>query len=340
MSHPVIAPFGEFPITSLYPEIEPFFTQMLAVSARHSLYVERSGKKGGHPIFFLHGGPGSHVGAAHRRYFDPEFFDIVLFDQRGCGQSVPAGETQENNTSELVEDINAIRNALGINGKISLFGGSWGSTLALAYALSYPQHVEELMLRGIFLGTEEEVAWYTHGLSRFAPQAWQRFASSMGDDLLGNYCLAVWDTDVQRATEAARRWVEYEMQLMKIGSEHQNEQQSPVAAKAQPMLSHSILNRARVQLHFLKHQCFLADSPLLDAAHNIHMPVTIVQGELDLVCPPITAWRLSQRLPQAKLRLIPDAGHGAMSGRLAPVLKAEVDGLRDRLLRDQLGKRK
>jgi proline iminopeptidase len=330
---------GEFPITSLYPEIEPFLTQMLAVSARHSLYVERSGKKGGHPIFFLHGGPGSHVGAAHRRYFDPDFFDIVLFDQRGCGQSVPAGETHENDTWVLVEDINTIRNALGINRKITLFGGSWGSTLALAYALRYPQHVEELILRGIFLGTDEEVAWYTHGLSRFAPQAWQRFASGMGDDLLGNYYLAVQDTNEQCANEAAKRWLEYEMQLMRIGSELQNEQQSPAPTEVQSPLSQAMLNRARVQLHFLKHQCFLAEGPLLDAAHNIRLPVTIVQGELDLVCPPITAWRLSQRLPQAKLHIVPDAGHGAMSGRLAPVLKAEVDGLRDRLIRDQLGKR-
>ncbi|MDT8427262.1 MAG: alpha/beta fold hydrolase [Pseudomonadales bacterium] len=312
---------------------------MLAVSSRHSLYVERSGNKGGHPIFFLHGGPGSHVGAAHRRYFDPDFFDIVLFDQRGCGQSAPAGETQENDTWMLVEDINTIRNALGINGKISLFGGSWGSTLALAYALRYPQCVEELILRGIFLGTDDEIAWYTHGLSRFAPEAWQRFARGMGDDLLGNYYQAVQDTNERRASEAARHWVDYEMQLMRIGSGSHNEQHSLASPQVSTLPSLPLLNRARVQLHFLQHQCFLADDPLLDAAHNIRMPVTIVQGGLDLVCPPITAWRLSQRLPQAKLHLVPDAGHGAMSDRLAPVLKAEVDGLRDRLLRSQLGKR-
>ncbi|KKN99097.1 alpha/beta fold hydrolase [Pseudohongiella sp.] len=287
--------------------------------------MERSGKKGGHPIIFLHGGPGSQVRAAHRRYFDPEFFDIVLFDQRGCGQSSPAGEAQDNDTQTLAEDINIIREALGISGKMSLFGGSWGSTLALVYARLYPQNVAEMILRGVFLGTDEEVSWFTHGVARFAPQACQQLAEGMGPDLIDAYYRAVFDADQGHASEAARRWVEYEMQIMRIGTE---------ASATPPTLSASqaLLNSTRVQLHFLKNQCFLADSPLLEAAHEIHAPITIVQGELDLVCPPITAWKLSQRLPNVKLRMVSRAGHGALSDALAPILREEVDALRDRLV--------
>jgi proline iminopeptidase len=313
---------------------------MIAVSPRHSLYVERSGKQGGYPIIFLHGGPGSHTRAAHRRYFDPEFFDIVLFDQRGCGKSVPAGEVHENDTRALVDDINTICDALGIRQKISLLGGSWGSTLALAYALRHAQRVDELILRGVFLGTNEELDWYTKGLARFAPEAWANFSGGIGDDLLAYYYDAVHNSDQQKASDAARRWFEYEMQIMKTGPVLQEPMPLPAQTEGnqpQPVLLHTepvnlqILNSARVQLHFLQHQCFLASTPLLEAAQNIHLPVTIVQGRLDLVCPPITAFKLSQLLPQAALRMVDNAGHSALSGNLALALREEVDALRDRL---------
>ncbi len=320
------------PINSLYPDIEPFFTGMVAVSARHSLYVERSGKKGGYPIFFLHGGPGSQSRAVHRRYFDPDFFDIVLFDQRGCGRSDPAGETRENDTAVLVEDINAIRDALEITGNISLLGGSWGSTLALAYAMRYPQWLDELILRGVFLGTDEELNWFTHGLSGFAPEAWTQLVSGWDSDIVDDYYQAVQDLDDGDASEAARRWAEYEMQIMRIGSvlQEQVPSTSPTMT-SMPSIS-ATLNSARVQLHFLKHKCFLAQNPLLEAAHNIYLPVTIVQGRFDLVCPPITAWRLSQRLPRARLRMVDNGGHSASSGSMAWALREEVDALRDRMI--------
>lgn len=307
----------------LYPPIEPFATLMLPVSSRHTLYVERSGTPGGYPIFFLHGGPGSQTRRAHRRYFDPDFFDIVLFDQRGCGLSEPAGDVQDNETPTLVEDIDRIRQALGIKGRISLLGGSWGSTLALAYALHYPATVDELILRGVFLGTDAELSWYTHGLRRFAPAAWQAFARNSVDDLIDSYYQAVFSADSTQATGAARRWVEYERQLMALGVTQM------AAATVAPQST--LLNRARVQLHYLKHQCFLGDRPLLDAAGGIQLPVTIVQGALDMLCPPLTAYQLSQRLPNARLRMVPDAGHGALSGSLALALKQECDALRDRL---------
>lgn len=312
----------------MYPEIAPFFTDMLAVSSTHSIYVERSGKKGGSPVFFVHGGPGSHSRTDHRGYFDPDFFDIVLFDQRGCGKSKPAGETAENDTWALVEDINAIKDAFGINKKISLLGGSWGSTLSLAYALTYPHAVEELILRGVFLGTHDEVRWYTHGLARFATQAWEEFASSGEDDLVDYYYQQINSLDDDAVREAARAWVKYEIQTMMIGASEPASNKNVALPPEKDMLA-----RARVQLHFLKHHCFLHDNQLLESAQKINLPVTIVQGSMDMICPPITAYRLSKRLPQATLRLVGNAGHGGLSGALAAALKEEADNLRDRLRR-------
>lgn len=326
----------------LYAPIEPFSTLMLPVSSRHRLYVERSGKPGGYPIFFLHGGPGSQTRAAHRRYFDPDFFEIVLFDQRGCGQSTPAGETRDNTTAALVEDIFTLREALGFDGRISLLGGSWGSALALAYALRYPETLDELILRGVFLGTDAELDWYTRGLRRFAPIPWQAFAAGMGDDLIEHYYQAVFDQDGTAAMLAAARWVMYEQQVMMpaamqlLAAQSLSEQSSAeqsLAEQALPTVSRDLLHRARVQLHYLKHHCFLAETPLLEAARTRQLPVTIVQGALDLVCPPVTAVELSQRLPQATLRLVNDAGHSAMNGSLAQALREECDALRDRLRR-------
>lgn len=326
----------------LYAPIEPFSTLMLPVSSRHRLYVERSGKPGGYPIFFLHGGPGSHTRAAHRRYFDPDFFEIVLFDQRGCGQSTPAGETRDNTTAALVEDIFTLREALGFDGRISLLGGSWGSALALAYALRYPETLDELILRGVFLGTDAELDWYTRGLRRFAPMPWQAFAADIGDDLIDHYYQVVFDQDDTAAMLAAARWVMYEQQLMMpaamqlLAAQSLVEQslaEQSLAEQALPTVSRDLLHRARVQLHYLKHRCFLAETPLLEAARTAQLPVTIVQGALDLVCPPVTAVELSQRLPQARLRLVSDAGHSAMNGSLAQALREECDALRDRLRR-------
>ncbi len=309
----------------MYPEIEPHFTEMLSVSPRHTVYVERSGKKGGYPVFFVHGGPGSHTRADHRRYFDPECFDIVLFDQRGCGKSQPAGETLENTTWELVEDINAIKNALEIDRKVSLFGGSWGSTLALAYAMTYPQYVEELILRGIFLGSSEEVHWYTDGLSRFATEAWEDFSCPGEANLVDYYYRQVHSSDERAANNAARRWVEYETRIMDLGSGTDS------SAVASLPSSEEMLVRARVQLHFLKHQCFLEEKQLLESAEDLNLPITLVQGALDMVCPPVTAYRLQRALPQANLRLVNEAMHGAQSGKLAVALCEETDKLRDRL---------
>jgi proline iminopeptidase len=309
----------------LYPPIEPFSTQMLPVSSQHSLYVERSGNRGGYPVMFLHGGPGSQTRPDHRRYFDPDFYEIVLFDQRGCGKSAPAGEVEQNTTQDLVEDIWLIRQALGFSGRMSLFAGSWGSTLALAYALRYPQTVDEMILRGIFLATEPELDWYLNGVSRFAPQAWQQLAENMGPDLLDSYHAAVFD--LETAEQAAWRWAVYEQQLMSLGG---GTSQSRSMSSLTPAQQVALVNGTRVQLHYLKNGCFV-DKPLLECIGQLHIPVTIVQGSVDFICPPVTAVELSKRLPLATLRILPGAGHSALGTTMAPALREECDALRDRL---------
>lgn len=310
----------------MYPTIEPFFTDWIEVSPQHSLYVERSGNKGGYPIFFVHGGPGSQTNPCHRQYFDPSFFDIVLFDQRGCGKSRPLGEVSDNDTWALVEDINVIRDTLGISKKICLFGGSWGSSLSLAYASTYPEAIEEMVLRGIFLGTHEELHWFTEGLARFATTAWEEFASSGAENLVDYYYEKVNSPDRNSALQAARLWSRYEIQTMRIGSaDHAQNRNIPLPPEEQ------LLARVRVQLHYLKNQCFFRENQLLESATGINVPVTIIQGGVDFICPPITAHRLSEQLPQARLRIVGNAGHDALSEELAEVLTEETNSLRDRL---------
>lgn len=313
----------------MYPEIEPFYSGELSVSPTHTLYVERSGKLGGCPIFFLHGGPGSCSNGQHRRYFDPEFFDIVLFDQRGCGKSTPLGELVANDTWALVEDIHAIKTALNITGKINLFGGSWGSSLALAYASVYPNAVNELVLRGVFLCSREEVQWYTHGLSRFFPAAWEQFATPNAEDLVAHYYQAINDENKNAALLAAQHWVRYERQIMSLG-----DASTPSDGIALPLPSAALMAKARVQLHYLHNDCFLQPNQLLDYASNISCPTTIVQGQMDMVCPPISAHRLGQALPNATLRMVSDAGHSGLSERLAGVLTEEANSLRERIRRN------
>ncbi|MDX1489889.1 MAG: alpha/beta fold hydrolase [Pseudohongiellaceae bacterium] len=324
--HICFSTLGSITITTMYPEIDPFYTHMLPVGTGHSIYVERSGRKGGCPIFFIHGGPGSRTLATHRRYFDPDFYDIVLFDQRGCGQSEPLGEVQGNDLAFLVEDINAIRAELKIDQAINLFGGSWGSTVALAYAMSYPDKVQELILRGVFLGSEREVKWFTNGVSRFAPKAWELFSANSKGKLLDYYYEAVNSNEQAIALAAARSWCEYEARLMRIGaSEHV--QNTPISLPSDEQL----LARVRIQLHFLHNRCFLKDNQLMTMAYQLKNPVTIVQGEQDFICPPSTAYQLHQQLPHSTLRLIPGEGHNAVGTSLAQVLCDETDQLRDRI---------
>ena len=307
--------------TALYPPLEPRRRGLLPASAGHSLYYEDCGRADGAPALFLHGGPGSSIGAVHRRFFDPAHYRIILFDQRGCGQSTPRGETRANSTADLLDDIERLRVHLGVE-RWLLFGGSWGSTLALAYAQRHPERVTGLVLRGVFLASREEVDWFVCGLRRFLPAAWQAFANGMpGEDLVAAYSAAVESGDSARAAGAAQRWVAWENAVMAIG-------EAPgAAAGADPA---AVLARVRVQLHYLAHDCFLAPRELLDGLPRLHhLPVIIVQGRRDLVCPPVTAYTLAGNWPGAQLRMVEEGGHSALHPAVAAALVRATDDMRN-----------
>lgn len=310
----------------IYPEIKPNFSDLIDTGDGHRLYVERSGCEGGSPVIFLHGGPGSSTNANHRRYFDPKFFDIVLFDQRGCGKSTPNGSIENNTTSHLVQDINLIRVTLGITQKAVIFGGSWGSALALAYAAEYGDSVEALILRGIFLGSSAEVLWFTNGLKRFMPEAHQELMWDSSGDLVSHYYERVNSINHLVAKEACRRWLDYEVRSMMIGSENslQKKEDKCEATAAE-------LARARVQLHYLKHSCFFKKNELLEKATSINKPAIIVQGGMDMICPPVTAYRLHEKLPDSTLNIIAPGGHGAWQSKIADALSDEMERLKRRL---------
>jgi proline iminopeptidase len=313
--------------SALYPPLEPYRIERLAVDALHSLHVEQCGNREGFPVLFLHGGPGSHIRPHQRQYFDPAFYRIVLFDQRGCGQSLPAGCTEQNTTWHLVADIERLRIHLGVQ-RWLLFGGSWGATLALAYAETHPERVAGLVLRGVFLGTETEIRWYVDGLRRFVPCARRLLTATAecSEGLLARYHALVNHPDMQTHTRAAQAWVGYEEAVMRLGSGSAPMPSASGAADA--------LHRARIQLHFLANGCFLRDNELLERAWRVgDVPAILVQGRLDMVCPPLAAAELARRLPNAELRMVENGGHSALDPLIAGALRRATDDMRGRVRR-------
>ncbi|HJW56916.1 MAG TPA: prolyl aminopeptidase [Burkholderiaceae bacterium] len=296
----------------LFPEAPPFRTHHLPVGDGHSLYVEECGRRDGVPLVFLHGGPGSGCSAKHRRFFDPSRFRAVLFDQRGCSRSEPLAGLQSNTTAHLVADIERIRAALGIERWI-VFGGSWGSLLALAYASRYPERVMGLILRGVFLGSDDELRCYAQGLDGVAPLAWQDFAAGMPEaergDLLRAYTSRLLDSD----PAAARRWLDYERALMG----------EPPLADAPDARQ---LAKTVIQAHYLANRCFSDLDVLLAGCAGLHhLPAVIVQGSRDAVCPPRAAERLHRALPQAKWMAVETGGHNALAADMAAACIAALD---------------
>jgi proline iminopeptidase len=307
----------------LYPALEPFATARLSVGGGHFIYFEQCGNPEGVPVLFFHGGPGSRTRPLHRTFFDPTFYRIVLFDQRGCGQSVPLGDIADNTTQRLVEDVEVLRTHLGLE-RLMLFGGSWGSTLALAYATTHSARVAAMVLRGVFLGSRAEVDWYLDGLRRFVPDAWETLAGGQDDHLLARYHRLVHESDESAALAAAQRWTGYEEAVMALGAT-----QKPAGPRDDPR---TVLARARVQLHYLAHDCFLAPDELLAKATRLGgVPALLVQGRLDMVCPPRLAFELARRLPRSELRLIERGGHSASEPEMAAALRRATDDMRERL---------
>jgi proline iminopeptidase len=293
----------------LYPEIDVRRTYRLKVSAVHELYVEESGNPAGKPVVFLHGGPGGGSDPKYRRFFDPEKYRIVLFDQRGCGRSTPHACLDENTTWDLVADMERIRELLGIE-RWMVFGGSWGSTLALAYAETHPDRVTELVLRGIFLIRAREIAWfYQEGASWLFPDAWEAYRDAIPEaergDFLHAYHRRLTGDDEHARIQCARAWSVWEGSTSRLLVDADSVRRCAQDAFA--------LAFARIECHYFVNQGFFeVDGQLLRDVHRIrHIPTVIVQGRYDVVCPMESAWALHRAWPESTLIVVPDAGHSA-----------------------------
>ena len=315
MTHPV-----KDPLTWLYPEIEPRVTGRLAVPGGHELHYEECGSPAGKPAVFLHGGPGAGTEPKHRRFFHPERYRIVLFDQRGCGKSTPHASLEANTTWDLVADIERLREHLGVE-RWLVFGGSWGSTLALAYAQEHPERVTELVLRGIFLLRRAEIEWfYQRGASAIFPDHWERYLEPIPEaersDLVAAYHRRLTSDDPEVRLEAARRWSGWESATSRLLPEAGRPEEDAFA-----------LAMARIECHYFVNRGFLAteDQLLRNASRIRHIPGTIVQGRYDVVCPSETAWALHRAWPEADFVLGPDSGHSAFEPGNSRALVAATD---------------
>jgi proline iminopeptidase len=291
---------------SPYPDIEPYHAFDLPVSGGHALYVEEVGNPQGQPALFLHGGPGGGISPSHRRLFDPAHYRVILFDQRGAGRSRPHAGLENNTTWDLVADIETIRTRLGID-RWLVFGGSWGSTLSLAYAQTFPERVTALVLRGIFLCRPAEIHWfYQEGAHWIYPERWAAFEGVIPAEKRGDMVRAYYELltgpDESLRLEAARAWSGWEGAACKMFPDE--------AVIDRFEEAHHALAMARVECHYFMHDCWLEPDQLLNNAHRIrHIPTHIIHGRYDIICPARNAWELAQRLPEARLRIIPDAGH-------------------------------
>lgn len=308
---------------NLYPALEPYDSGFLPVSGLHEIYYEQCGNPGGKPAVFLHGGPGGGGDVTPRRFFDPERYRIVLLDQRGCGRSRPHAELRENTTWDLIADIEALRNRLGIDTWL-VFGGSWGSTLSLLYAQAHPERVSELVLRGIFLLRPAEIAWfYQQGASDLYPDAWEPYWSFIppGErgDMLGAYHRRLTGPDAAVALEAARRW-----SIWEGSTSHLLESPGTVERFGEDRFA---LAFARIEVHYFINQAFMEEPNqiLRDIGRLQHIPAVIVQGRYDVVCPMRSAWDLHRAWPGATLRIVPDGGHSAFEPGIVHELVCATD---------------
>jgi proline iminopeptidase len=310
----------------LYPAIEPFKTERLRVSDLHELYLEQSGRPDGEPVVFVHGGPGAGTTPRQRQFFDPKTYRIVLFDQRGCGQSTPHALLEQNTTWDLVEDMEKIRSHLGIERWV-VFGGSWGSTLSLAYAEAHPERVSALVLRGIFLLRRHEIRWfYQEGASFVFPDQWEGFLAPIPvaerGDMLAAYRRRLTGGDPVERDRAARAWATWEGSTLTLLPNPEL-----VAEFGEPESAAAL---ARIENHYFVNAGFF-DHPdqLLDGVDKIrHIPSVIVQGRYDMCCPMTSAWDLHRRWPEADFQLVLDAGHAAFEPGIADRLVEATDRFR------------
>jgi proline iminopeptidase len=311
---------------TLYDPIEPYQHGMLKVSEIHEIYYEQCGNPNGQPAVFLHGGPGGGLIEKYRSFFDPEAYRIVLFDQRGAGNSVPHASLEENTTWHLVSDIERLRQHLGIE-KWMVFGGSWGSTLALTYAQTNPERVSSLVLRGVFLCRPKEIGWfYQEGASAIFPDVWEQYVSVIPEPERGNmleaYYRRLTSEDESVRLEAARAWSVWEGSTSKLIPDQNLIDDFGEASKALPL--------ARIEAHyFINNAFFETDNYLLENVDKIrHIPAVIVQGRYDVVCPMMSAWELHRAWPEAEFIVVGDAGHSATELGITSALVDATDRFR------------
>lgn len=309
----------------LFPEIQPYETGFLDLDDVHRMYWEQSGNPRGIPVLFLHGGPGAGASATHRRFFDPRHYRIVVFDQRGCGRSQPFAETRANTTGHLVADIETLRLHLGVR-RWLLFGGSWGSTLALAYGRRHPERCLGFILRGVFLGTPAEVDWFLHGMGRFFPEAHRAFQQFLPAnervDILMAYHRRLMSPDPGIHGPAALAWSRYESACSNlIPRVDETAAGDEVAALA----------LARLEAHYFVNGVFLNGDSLLNGIATLgHLPTTIVHGRYDMVCPIATAEALARAWPHAEFVVVPNAGHSALEPGVRAALVRATEAMKRR----------
>ena len=308
----------------LFPPIEPYRSGRLAVDDLHTLYWEECGNPQGIPVLFLHGGPGSGLSPRQRQFFDPAHYRIVLFDQRGAGQSTPLGEVRQNTTPLLIDDIERLRLLLGIDQWL-VFGGSWGSTLALAYGQAHPERCTGFILRGIFLCTRPEIDWFLNGIQWFFPKEHAQFVADIPEaergDLLQAFGRRLFGDDPSTSLRAARAWSRYEGSCLHLLPHPEVADQFGSDAVA--------MGVGRLEAHYFLHDAFLTDDQLIrNVGRMAHLPAVIIQGRYDVVCPALSAWRLHQAWPQANFQMIEDAGHAGFEPGIARALVAATERFR------------
>ncbi len=313
---------------TLYSELEPFSKDVLELKNGHSIYFEQSGNKTGLPVIFLHGGPGTGCNEDHRRYFNPDKYRIIIFDQRGCNRSKPNGCVDNNSTQDILDDIESIRNKLNIE-KLILFGGSWGATLALLYAEQYPQHVSGIILRGTFLARQCDFEWFAHdGVSRIFPDYWQEYLANFAENEMNERLQAlhrrVFSDNKEIQLEAARAWALWAGRVvthsLNLKEEYALEENS----------DEKLINEVRIEMHYAKSRYFIKENQILGNISKIpDVPVTIIHGRKDLTCLPESSWSVHQSLPGSNYVVVTDAGHLASEPAMVDALITATDQMAD-----------